>query len=246
VVETWYQLTGFPGKHHKGNLLYKLSYALLFCACLLRLTRSALLLAQYDNTFAMNLIYYIPLMWNFSAYTIVIGMWGSILFSSSFMKNSKKWTNALRGTLILVNAATYVALLVGITTDKNFLRYKVNILLTVMMVFVGVAFLVVGKKIEFKILNSIEIGTRENKKRRIKFITQRTRIISAAALGYIVLFVLLFAVGLKYTSVNFFVTRHMIYRILEAGYFLVILFVSHRKKKSSNLVTNNTTLTNTM
>jgi len=204
-------------------------YCCLILACTLRIVRSFLLVAKSEEYMLLSMLFFFPVMLLYTAYTTYIGLWGFILSKCTLSK--KIIFKIMKIFLWVSNFGIYfsIGLGVGIDTDA-FLSYWAFLIVGTLTLFVGFSFLKFGNKITEIVLTSPDVTPREERASKIRMVTRTTCMISVSVLVFVCVFLTMAITGSFFLSVDFFIVRHMIYRIFEAAFTVMMLIVLHRKK----------------
>jgi len=227
-----YQFARLNTSDTKNRWLLTVLYTLLSFCGIFRTIRGCLLLVHYDNVMLMNVLYFFPVLFFFTAYTIILVIWASLLISCCF-KNFVRWIRRAQIVAVTFNVLLYIGNIVGIIIDPHFVQVTGIMIAMVLLSFFGLAFLLLGKKIEAKIISSSDVAPEEVKRKRIanQRVTSRTLVLSATTLSYMMVALATNVTALKHPGIQFLIGRQVIFRAYDVLNVLIMLYVVHKDKK---------------
>jgi len=228
ILEVRSQWKAQKGK--KGKKLYFINYGLIALSCVVHIIRGILLITYYEDYAMMAVLYYVPFNINLICYCIIIGVWADVLFSATFI-NNKRWIKFFVVSLIILNILAITFNYLSLISNPLFLATQALVVVFVIIIIIGVYFLVLGRLLEHKMLNSIESSSQDEKKKLITLINYRTVVLMLSCVFTISVYAVLIWFGEHTNSIQFYVISRFVMRTFEGKFFVLLLYMSHRRTK---------------
>jgi len=178
----------------------------------------------------LDFLYYNNDIFIYASYSLLIYVWVSSYIIAHQKPNS--WLSGIRIVLVSLNVIFWTAMYatLGANPDRFIAGKGPTIIVAVMLITGGVEFLVLARKLEMvakdETMADLEVvaGSVAHK------ISSRTYWTCVVVFIVGIIFILLSSIAFVNLTVTYFVVRHSIYAMLEAGLTMGMILILHRKK----------------